>query len=183
MNRTNGKLRAVRAFTVLAALSAAAQAPRAGANSSLEDAIHAMFGVHDFLQVEISPDGQRVAWVESLPGPDAAPSPESAIYVAELSAPASSRRITAGLGKAPHQEHDLAWSPDSKRLAFLPDAASQGQLQLFVSDACGGAATQLTHLRGFLSPVPAGLRRQDDRVPFHRECHARCRSAGCRDTG
>jgi dipeptidyl aminopeptidase/acylaminoacyl peptidase len=151
MNRANGKLRLLRVVTMLAVLGAAAQALRASANSSLDDAIRAMFGVRDFRQAEISPDGRRVAWVESLSGSDAAPSPGSAIYVAELSAPASAKRITAGLDKAPHDEHDFAWSPDSERLAFLSDVASPGQLQLFVSEAFGGAAKQLTHLRGFLS--------------------------------
>jgi len=136
---------------MLAGLSAAAQASAASANSSLDDAIGAMFGVHDFQQAEISPDGKRVGWVESISGSGAAPSPNSAIYVAELSAPASATRITASLEKAPHEEHDFAWSPDSKRLAFLSDAASPGQLQLFVSEAFGGTTKQLTHLRGYLS--------------------------------
>jgi dipeptidyl aminopeptidase/acylaminoacyl peptidase len=114
-------------------------------------ATEAMFGVRTFPQAEISPDGKRVAWVESLPGAGGAPSPNSAIYVAEISAPAAKRRISAGDGKAAHEEHDIAWSRDSKRLAFLSDALKSGQLQLFVADASGGAAKQLTHLKGFLA--------------------------------
>jgi Tol biopolymer transport system component len=113
--------------------------------------VEALFGVREFLQSEISPDGKRVAWVESLSGPNGEPSTNSAIYVAEVSAPESAKRITAGDGKSAHNEHDVAWSPDSRRLVFLSDAAGAGQLQLFVADVKGGAAKKLTTLKGFLS--------------------------------
>jgi dipeptidyl aminopeptidase/acylaminoacyl peptidase len=114
-------------------------------------ATEAMFGVRTFPQAEVSPDGKRVAWVESLPGAGGAPSANSAIYVAEISAPAAKRRVSAGDGKTAHEEHDIAWSRDSKRLAFLSDAPKAGQLQLFVVDVAGGSAKQLTHLKGFLA--------------------------------
>jgi dipeptidyl aminopeptidase/acylaminoacyl peptidase len=120
------------------------------ANPSLDAAIHAMFNVRTFQQAVISPDGKSVAWVESISEPGGAPSPNSAIYVAELSAPEKARRITGSSGAdVNREEHDVAWSPDSKRLAFLSDAATPGQLQLFTSDAAGSAARQLTHLKGF----------------------------------
>ena len=117
----------------------------------LDDAMKAMFGVRTFQQAEISPDGKLVAWVESLPGAGGAPSADSAIYVAPLSAPDAAKRITAGDGKAAHEEHDIAWSPDGKEIAFLSDAATNGQLQLFVANVDGGSARQLTHLKGFLA--------------------------------
>lgn len=116
-----------------------------------DQAVEAMFGVRGFLQAEISPDGKRVAWVESLPGVGGAPSPNSAIYVADIAAPAARKRITAGDSMAAHEEHDIAWSGDSKRIAFLSDASRAGQLQMFVAEAAGGAARQLTHLKGFLA--------------------------------
>ena len=109
---------------------------------SLDDAMKAMFDVRTFQQAEISPDGNRVAWVESLPGPGGAPSVNSAIYVAELTAPDAATRVTAGDGKAAYEEHDIAWSPNGKSIAFLSDAATQGQLQLFVANASGGDAKQ-----------------------------------------
>src|ERR1700689_4710405 len=118
---------------------------------SLDDAMKAMFGVRSFQQTEISPDGRKVAWVESLPGPGGAPSANSAIYVAEVSAPDATTRITAGDGKTAYEEHDAAWSPDGKQIAFLPDAATQGQLQLFVMNSSGGSAKQVTHMKGFLA--------------------------------
>jgi dipeptidyl aminopeptidase/acylaminoacyl peptidase len=126
---------------------------------SLDDAMKAMFDARSFQQTEISPDGRKVAWVESLPGPGGTPSANSAIYVAELSSPDTVAHVTAGDGKAAYEEHDIAWSPDGKSIAFLSDAATQGQLQLFVANASGGDAKQLTHLKGFLASPgwsPAG---------------------------
>ncbi len=128
-----------------------ADTPVASGRRSLDDAMKAMFDVHTFAQAEISPDGNKVAWVESLPGPGGAPSANSAIYVAEVSAPDATTHITAGDGKTAYEEHDVAWSPDGKQIAFLSDAATQGQLQLFVMNSLGGSAKQLTHMKGFLA--------------------------------
>jgi dipeptidyl aminopeptidase/acylaminoacyl peptidase len=133
--------------------------------SPLDDA---MFGLRDFKQAAISPDGTQVAWVESLPGPGGAPSANSAIYVAKLSAPDAARQISAGDGNAAHEEHDVAWSPDGKQLAFLSDAEKPGQLDLYVASAAGhakrahvgavkievsieGSMKRLTKLKGFLA--------------------------------
>jgi dipeptidyl aminopeptidase/acylaminoacyl peptidase len=140
------------------------------------DALRAMFDVRTFREVSISPDGKRIAWVEELPAPDGGPSPNSAIYIAELNAPAAVLQITASNaapesnGRAArtrsnptsqraqeqssaHEEHDVAWSPDGTRLAFLSDAATPGQLQLFVVDASASAAParQLTHFKGHVT--------------------------------
>src|SRR3984957_4149455 len=59
--------------------------------------------------------------------------------------------LRRGRGKAAHEEHDIAWSPDGKGIAFLSDAATNGQLQLFVANVDSGSARQLTHLKGFLA--------------------------------
>ena len=128
-----------------------ADRPAASNRKSLDDAMKAMFDVRTFAQAEISPDGNKVAWVESLPGTGGAPSANSAIYVAEVSAPDATTRITAGDGKTACEEHDVAWSPDGKQIAFLSDAATQGQLQLFVMNSSGGSAKQVTHMKGFLA--------------------------------
>ncbi len=114
-------------------------------------AVAAMFAVHVFGQVEISPDGKQVAWAEYLTEANGAPSGNSAIYVAELKNPAAARRISAGVGGVSHSEQGIAWSPDSKRLAFLSDAAKPGQQQLYIVSAAGGPARKLTQLKGFLS--------------------------------
>lgn len=173
MNRRRAKIFTLLAATLLVSLRMHAQTaskpakpkaatpkvtkpqPAAASQSSLaaDPAIHAMFDVRSFLQAEISPDGKRVAWVEALAGPGGAPSANAAIYVADVNAPAHAASITAGDGRLPHEEHDVAWSSDGKRIAFLSDAATPGQLQLFVVDATGGATKpkQLSRFTGFVS--------------------------------
>jgi dipeptidyl aminopeptidase/acylaminoacyl peptidase len=123
----------------------------AGKATPTEQAIRAMFMIREFRSAAISPDGTRVAWVESLVGQGGGPSPNSAIYAADVEKPEAANPITASAGPTPHEEGDIAWSPDGKRIAFLSDAAKAGQLQLYVENAGGGKARQLTHVKGDLS--------------------------------
>ena len=136
-------------LTFLAPVATALPQPQE--KPSLDKAIQAMFAVHAFQQASISPDGKHVAWVESLSDPRKSESANSAIFIADLGTTTSPRRVSAGDGKTPYEEHDLAWSPDSKRVSFLSDARSHAQLQLFITGATAGPARQITHLRGFLS--------------------------------
>jgi len=136
------------AFIAAQTASKAAMGPEA---ATLRD----MFDVHTFKQVAISPDGRRVAWVQRLPGPKGAPSSNSAIYVAGISAPRRTTRITAqhsGLAAA-REEDNVAWSPDGRRIAFLSDAQTPHQLQLYVVDAAHPSPNPkpLTHFKGFVS--------------------------------
>jgi dipeptidyl aminopeptidase/acylaminoacyl peptidase len=119
--------------------------------SSIDQALDSLFAVRTFKQVAISPDGKKVAWVESLRGKAQEPTGNSAIYVATLGSSEPPRRVSAGDGSAQYAEHDIAWSPDSKKLAFLSDKGSTDQLQLYISDATGHAARQLTRLTGYLT--------------------------------
>jgi len=119
--------------------------------ASLDEALDSLFAFHTFSQVAISPDGKRVAWVESLQGRSQQTAGNSAIYVETLGSSEPPRRVSAGDGRADYAEHDIAWSPDSKRLAFLSDKESSEQLELYVADAQGHAARQLTRLTGFLA--------------------------------
>ena len=120
-------------------------------NPQLGYATRPMFDVRAFQQASISPDGRHVAWVESQTDPEGASSTKSIIYVMDLTTQRAIKRVTVGDGKSSHEEHDLAWSPDSKQIAFLSDAAEQGQLQLFVTDVTRNLSRQLTRLKGFLS--------------------------------
>ncbi len=130
-----------------ARLSAAAK-PHASGPAG--DVIHTLAATHRFEQTAISPDGKKVAWIEDVITKKGVATGDSVIYVAEIGAKTPPKRITAAARDALHAEGSVAWSPDSKRLAFLSDAAKTGQLQLYVTDAAG-SARKLTQVRGFLS--------------------------------
>src|SRR5262249_40598556 len=74
----------------------------------------------------------------------------SAVFARALDGQAQPRRITAAPGAA-RAETDVAWSPDSRHLAFLSDAAKPGQLQLYVEEAASQPAKRLTNVKGFLA--------------------------------
>lgn len=118
--------------------------------TSIDKALDALFAVRTFEQVAISPDGKRVAWVEPLRGENQELTGNSAIYVATIASSERPRRVSAGEGSGDYVERDTAWSPDGRKLAFLSDKESPGQLELYVSDALGRAARKLTSLTGFL---------------------------------
>jgi dipeptidyl aminopeptidase/acylaminoacyl peptidase len=140
-----GLLFLVPAQTVLAAEDRAAPKP------SIDQVMDELFAVRGFREVALAPDGQSIAWVEMLPGKAGTPAARSSIYVADLKKPGEKpRHVTAGDGTAACAEHGVAWSPDGKQLAFLSDWDKEGQLQLYVVPAAGGAARKLTSLGGFL---------------------------------
>jgi dipeptidyl aminopeptidase/acylaminoacyl peptidase len=87
-----------------------------------------------------------VAWVQNQSNDGRG----GGIYVVDLNAPGKPKHITAAVdGTA--WESDLAWSPDSRQLAFLSDTVSSGQQQLYVADVSTGTVHRLTSLKGFLS--------------------------------
>jgi dipeptidyl aminopeptidase/acylaminoacyl peptidase len=108
--------------------------------------------VRSFDQVAISPDGNRVAWVQSAVNASGEPTGGSAIYVQDLRSPNSKpRRISTGNDTHAASEDTLAWSPDSRHLAFLSDAEGDGQANFYVAAVDGGSARKLTSLKGFLA--------------------------------
>ena len=126
-------LMAIASFLVVPAAFSQAQA------AAQDDVIHALSAAVTFDQAAISPDARQVAWVEN--GKDG-----SAIFVAEVNAPKPRRIIAGG-----HAESAIAWSPDSRRIAFLSDGSTPGQQQLYISNLAGGAPRKLTGVKGFLA--------------------------------
>src|SRR5262249_33586377 len=63
---------------------------------------------------------------------------------------AKPQQVSASREGAGHDEGHVTWSPDGRRLAFLSDAAENGQLELYVSDLSSAAPRKLTNLKGFL---------------------------------
>jgi len=106
-------------------------------------------GTTQYRDVAISPDAHYVAWTVNLRNSDNTLSRNSEIWLLDLATPNAAAQKLSG-SKAPHAEHSLAWSPDSKRFAFLSDADSSGQLELYVQPVAG-QAHKLTSLTGFLA--------------------------------
>jgi dipeptidyl aminopeptidase/acylaminoacyl peptidase len=127
----------------------AAQKPQAA--TPLDSVISTLFAAHTFEQVALAPDGNSVAWVEAVHSKSGAGSGSTVIYVKNLKSGAPPRRLGAGAADSLHAESDVAWSPDSQKIAFLSDAAKKGQLQLYVTNAAGGPARMLTNVKGFLA--------------------------------
>jgi dipeptidyl aminopeptidase/acylaminoacyl peptidase len=116
--------------------------------TSVETAISTLTAARTFAQVAISPDAKKVAWVEAMQGKDGSETGNSAIYVSPADGKIPPRRISAG-GGAARAENGVAWSPDSKQLAFLSDAAKAGQSELYVTTLTR-PAKMLTSVKGFL---------------------------------
>ncbi|HWF05927.1 MAG TPA: hypothetical protein VHA06_19725 [Candidatus Angelobacter sp.] len=143
MNKARRTILAI-AFTCVAiaplALAQPAGHPRTQAvKSPMDGVMSALFGAKTFEQAAIAPDGKQLAWVETTKA-------GSAIFVSTVTG-GTPRRITAG-GMT---ESAVAWSPDSKQIAFFSDAAKSGQPQIYVTSAAGGASRKLTSVKGFLS--------------------------------
>jgi dipeptidyl aminopeptidase/acylaminoacyl peptidase len=125
-------LRTVRVLSLAVSLAAAAlgAAPAPFAFDQVYDSLSATTGINE---VAISPDGAHVAWVQS------------GIYIAKLDSSAASapRRLAAG--------QSVAWAPDSRRVAFLSDSVTSGQLDLYVAAIDSGVPKKITSLTGYLA--------------------------------
>jgi Tol biopolymer transport system component len=120
-------------------------------NSAPDEAMQTISRTQGFDEVAISPDGTKVSWVEPQKDKEGAETGASAIYVTDHANSGKPRRVTASVAGAFADEHGLAWSPDSKHLAFLSDTAKKGQLQLYVTDSAGGSARKLSSAKGLLA--------------------------------
>src|SRR5882724_2229571 len=117
----------------------------------VDEVVNTLFATRRFEQTAISPDGKKIAWVETLVGKDGAPDGNTAIYITDRDTSAAPKRITAAALNLARAEGSLDWSPDSKQLAFLSDAVKPGQLQLYVVSPSGGAARKFTSVKGLLA--------------------------------
>jgi dipeptidyl aminopeptidase/acylaminoacyl peptidase len=135
---------------LVAAVSAfAAVTIVADARPSMRDVLVATYRVRDLIGVELSRDGREVAWTERFRDPrNLLHSPlYSAVYVKGL-AGGGRRRVTAGSTDGYFMEAGAVWSPDGHQIAFLSDARSPNQLQLFVEGSDGRSLRQVGRLSG-----------------------------------
>ena len=111
-------------------------------------------GTTHYGETAVSPDAHYVAWTVNLRNTDNTASRNSEIFLLDLVKPGAAAQKFSPFG-APHQMKSLAWSPDSRELAFLSDADKPGQLQLYAGsvDSPGKPARKVTSLTGFLDDV------------------------------
>jgi dipeptidyl aminopeptidase/acylaminoacyl peptidase len=117
---------------------------------AVEAAIKAIGAAASFSQLAISPDGKKVAWVEEFRDKNGTESGNSAIFVTSTGGKSPARKISASPG-ASRAEHDIAWAPDSRRIAFISDVLRPGQSQLYLQGELGQPAKRLTNVKGFLA--------------------------------
>ena len=119
----------------------------------LEATVDALYGVHAFEDVRISPSAGRVAWVENFDAPGGG-GPTSIVRVLDRKVvPPAPSTITAG--RSARRERDPAWAPDGRSLAFVSDADGKDEAQIYVADVedARSSPRQLTRLSGDLRSV------------------------------
>jgi dipeptidyl aminopeptidase/acylaminoacyl peptidase len=134
-----------------------AQIPEPRRDPRIDAVLDSLGKVRNLHQTAISPDGKTLAWV--VDGERDGRRGGTEIEVAPLAAPDSPVRVTAGRKGEACLEDDVAWSPDSKTLAFLSDCQAaadhpaQADFYLAGPDA-KTAPRRLTHLHG-IAEAPA----------------------------
>lgn len=132
-------------LAVLLTATLFAQEPAAGPPSTaLEGVMKTLASTTRFEQVAISPDGQKLAWVETTGG-------KSAIFVDRTANRSGTAQHITAANSSSADEEDVTWSPDSTNIAYLSDAAKSGQFQLYRFDLSTGTGKKLTNVTGFLA--------------------------------
>lgn len=158
----------------------------APARPPLRDILRATYAVHYIDAVELSPNGRWVAWSEIFrKGTDPLKSPrQTAVYVRAL-AGGSVVRVSAATRAGSYDEEDPVWSLDGKHIAFLSNARSPRQMQIFIANADGSHVRQIGRLNGEvqrLSWSPRGDRLGLLYIP-HATRKAGATNAGARGVG
>jgi acylaminoacyl-peptidase len=91
----------------------------------------------------LSRDGAHLAWVQSTA---ATTSKQTYIRDADGNVPPKLVKLP---NTAERTDFDLAWSPDSKTLAFFSSAGTQDQRQLWTVNVDGSGAKKITNLNGY----------------------------------
>src|SRR5437868_3187735 len=92
--------------------------------------------------IALSPERSRVAWVQSTAGTTA-----KQTFIRDTSETGSPVLVNIGTGE--RTDATPAWSPDSTMLALFSTAGEKEQKQLWLVNADGSNARQLTHLAGY----------------------------------
>jgi dipeptidyl aminopeptidase/acylaminoacyl peptidase len=135
---------AVLLSTALAFAPGLAQTPSAtpANDPRIGQIIESLEQVRSISQTDLSPDGKLIAW--NVSGQD------GGIQVATLSDPDHPHHVTACQGGEKGQEGGLAWSSDSKQLAFFSACTPDHKTAIFIDDPASNATPHLlAQLNGF----------------------------------
>jgi dipeptidyl aminopeptidase/acylaminoacyl peptidase len=114
-------------------------------DSPLPFSIEALVDLDQLSEVQLSPDGEHVAFVLGKSHKPHKDKPtQKAIRIIEV----SSRKMRSFTGSDSATNDLPRWSPDSQRLAFVSNRANPQEMQLYLIDLHGGEAQALTDLRG-----------------------------------
>ena len=99
-----------------------------------------------FGDIALSPDGARVAWVQST----AATAKPKPLYLSTVSGNGAATRLSLPGENGERVDSDPAWAPDSKTIAFFSTAGEKDdQRQLWTANADGSNPQKLTALQGY----------------------------------
>lgn len=118
------------------------------AHSVVAAFLHRQAKVRYIYQVTIHPAATALAWCA-----DGAAGTQE-IYKSSLLHSGDTVRISAGGKEQRCSETEPQWSPNGRELAFLSDAGSEGQMQVFIADATTGVLNKtapLTQFDGYVS--------------------------------
>lgn len=134
---TNRFLPAILAVATIAVPAFAQSSNPASTDQRIPAIIHSLQQVRGVRETQISPDGNLVAWL--VPG--------QGISFAPVAEPADVHHIDTCARDADSHEggHDnsLAWSPDSKTLAFFSNCGASHNTAIFTDDVSSSAAPHL----------------------------------------
>jgi dipeptidyl aminopeptidase/acylaminoacyl peptidase len=127
-----------------AQFSASEPAANVPSRVQLDEILASQGSARTIAQVDVSPDGKRVAWLEA-----------GQIRFAPLDNLSQSQPVTAAISGQSCNASDLIWSPDSASIAFLsacrdPSDDPGQQSDLFLSHLDGNPAHRLTQLHGYV---------------------------------
>src|SRR5881409_3743449 len=93
--------------------------------------------------IALSPDGANLAWVQST-----AATTSKQTYIRETSGTAPAKLVKLPM-TGERTDFDLAWSPDSKALAFFSSSGERDQRQLWTVKGDASDAKKITKLNGY----------------------------------
>ncbi len=127
-------------LAVFATLSQTSFCQESAHDPRMPEIIHSLEKVKSISETDLSPDGKRIAWIAGGEG----------IQLASVDDPGHPRHITACAEGQKGGESSLAWSPDSKHIAFFSDCTANHKTAIFLADPTTDAPPhQLAPLNGF----------------------------------